>query len=475
MNNSDKTAETNKIPGLNPIFDEYGNFHHLADEIARGGQGVVFRTKDVDLAIKQPLDASGTPDKNANLRDRFQNIRRLPLPLRVPISMPLAILRDEPGYVMRLLNGMTPLSFFEMNGKTKSKLEEQPLPQWLAKIPDKDSALRLSHYAKTGSTRQRLFALSKCASILARLHSAGLVYGDISPNNVFVSDDDSHEVWLIDADNKAPRPKNSGRDSHEVWLIDADNLRFEMNKGGNSVYTPHYGAPEIIQGFDQSRPRTDCWAFAVLAFRTLSLCHPFIGKKVLKPEFDEGGWDAEPAADGAPADLDEKAYAGYLPFIDDENDNTNAAVSSCLPRELVATPRLRNLFQETFGVGRTQPHRRPAMAFWALELAKAFDQSLPCPNCAMSHFAQNHEKCPYCEATRPTFATAKTNRWEAIIPSNTTEFTLKHRLFNSFSFEHNDDTEYEAVPDFAAKTVFPVRGTKPFPNGLTFNFVEAAK
>ena len=57
------------------LVDEYGNFHQITDELARGGQGVVYRTKDADLAVKQPLDASGQPDKNANLRERFQRIR----------------------------------------------------------------------------------------------------------------------------------------------------------------------------------------------------------------------------------------------------------------------------------------------------------------------------------------------------------------------------------------------------------------
>ena len=38
----------------NPQFkksfaDEYGNLHYLADELARGGQGEVFRTKEADL------------------------------------------------------------------------------------------------------------------------------------------------------------------------------------------------------------------------------------------------------------------------------------------------------------------------------------------------------------------------------------------------------------------------------------------
>ncbi|OQX00237.1 MAG: serine/threonine protein kinase [Desulfobacteraceae bacterium A6] len=457
MSKPGKTAVNNKAPFPNTFTDEYGNVHHPTDELDRGGQGVVFRTVDVDLAIKQPLDTSGNPDKNAHLHDRFQNIRLLPLPPRIPISLPLAILRDETGYVMRLLNGMKPFNVFDLNGKTKAELRKavaenkQEVPKWIAAIPDKDMGLLLFHYANTGSTRRRLFAFSKCASILARLHSAGLVYGDISLNNVFVGDGDSREVWLIDA----------------------DNLRFERSEGGNAVYTQHYGAPEIVQGRDQSRPRTDCWAFAVMAFRTLALCHPFIGKKVLEPDNDEGGWDAEPAADDVPADLHEQAYAGYLPFIDDDDD-TNAAVSG-LPRELVATQGLRRLFQETFGAGRTQPHRRPAMAFWALELAKAFDQSLTCPDCAMSYFADNQKKCPYCDAPRPAFARAKTPRWEVLIPADVTEFILTHRLFNPFSFEHNDDTEYEAVLDFSKKTAQPVRGTNPFPSDLSFEFVEAEK
>jgi serine/threonine protein kinase len=448
MNKSDKPRT------LKPLPDEYGNLHFLSDELARGGQGVVFRTQDADLAIKQPLDAFGQPDKNANLRVRFQNIRLLPMPSRIPVSLPIAILRDEPGYVMRLLGGMKSFGIFDLDGKTKRKLKERKpeIPEWLAGIADKEMAWRLIYYADTGSTRRRLFALSKCASILARLHSAGLVYGDISPNNAFIGEDSSREVWLIDA----------------------DNLRFELSIGGASAYTPGYGAPEIVQRHDRSRPRTDCWAFAVMAFNMLALSHPFFGKKVLKPEDEEGGWDAEPVADGAPADLREQAFAGYLPFIDDEDDDSNQGVGG-LPRELVATPKLRVLFQETFGLGRTQPHRRPALGFWALELARAFDLSLECRECKMSYIADDNKKCPYCAAPRPAFIRARTPRWEVLIPHGAMEFALPHRLFHPFSFEHNDDAEFEADLDFEAKTVFRVRATKAFPGNLTFEFVDAEK
>jgi serine/threonine protein kinase len=449
-----------QTPSPKPIADEYQNLHHLGEELARGGQGVVFRTADADLAIKQPLDASGNPDMNVDLRERFQNIRLLPLPPRAPISLPLAILRDEPGYVMRLLNDMKPLSVFELTGKTKRRLAKEiddeavEIPGWIEAIPDRDMALHLYHYATTGSTRRRLFALSKCASILARIHAAGLVYGDISPNNVFIGD--GH--------------------SREVWLIDADNLRLEMREGGNAIYTPHYGAPEIVQGRDRARPCTDFWAFAVMAFRTLTLSHPFIGKSVLEPEVDEGGWDTESTGEGLPTDLDDLAYSGHLPFIDDEDEDGNSAVTCPpLPRELVATSALRRLFQEVFGAGRTRPHRRPAMMFWALELARAFDQSLTCQDCSMSYFGNECVKCPYCDASRPPFARAKTPRWELFIPANVNEYALPHRLFYPFSLEHNDDTEYEATLDFEKKTAQPVRGTKLFPAELSIEFVGEEK
>lgn len=450
-------SSADNVPGIRPLVDEYGNIHYPASELARGGQGVVFRTMDVDLAIKQPLDAFGNPDKNAKLRDRFHNIRRLPLPARIRISLPLAILRDEPGYVMRLLNGMKPFESFEMTGRAHKDLKNsldrgsQSSPAWLAKIPDEKARLMLLHYARTGSTRRRLFALSQCASNLACLHSAGLVYGDISPKNVFVGDGEFPDVWLIDA----------------------DNLRLEMCQGGSSVFTPHYGAPEIVQGRDQARPRTDCWAFAVMAFQLLTLGHPFIGKKVLEPDNDDGGWDADPLPAGSTsADLDEQAYAGYLPFVDDEDDHSNCAVTCPpLPRELVATVALRRLFQETLGIGRTQPHRRPAMVFWALELIRAFDQSLTCPSCSMSYLVDDHVRCPYCEAPRPPFARAQTERWQLIIPSGATEFVLPHRLFHPFSLKHSAHAEYEATLDWAKRTFRLVRATKPLPSNLSIEFL----
>jgi hypothetical protein len=93
----------------------------------------------------------------------------------------------------------------------------------------------------------------------------------------------------------------------------------------------------------------------------------------------------------------------------------------------------------------------------------------------MSYFANNYKKCPYCDSPRPAFVRAWTQSWEIIVSAEKKEFTLPHRLFNPFSFENNDDVEYEAVLNFAGKSVQPVRGTKPFPETLSFDFVKEYK
>lgn len=429
-----------------PIADEYGNQHYLTDELASGGQGIVYRTRDPDLAIKQALDQSA-----AHLRARFQGIRLLPIPARIAVALPLAILRERPGYVMRLLNGMQAFGCFELHGGTRKALADQAaaLPPWLTGMGNQQLALQLWHYASTGSTRRRLFALAVCAATLARLHSAGLVYGDISPNNVFAGDS-----------------PESG-----VWLIDADNMRFELASGGASVYTLGYGAPEVVRGEDCSRPRSDCWAFAVLAFKMLACSHPFIGKQVLEPDEDEGGWDAEPQESAQPADPDERAYAGFFPFVDDREDDANRSPAG-LPRALVLSSGLRKLFDATFSAGRTQPHRRPAMAFWTLELMRAFDRSLACPGCGMSYLADEQAACPYCTVPRPPFIRMRSARWTMVVAAGASVLALPHRLFHPFSLEHFDATAYEAVADFADRRITPARGARVFPAGLAFEFVE---
>jgi len=434
------------------MVDEYGNRHRIIGELARGGQGVVYRTADSNLAIKQPVGRDGEVDRSADLKRRFSRIRCLPLPSEISIALPLAVLRNESGYVMNLLSDMEPFSDFYVSGPIRKQLQSKEVPFWLSQVSDKVAQLQLLHYVLSGSTKRRLFALYKCAAVLSRLHSAGITYGDVSPRNCFMS----------------------RNDSREVSLIDADNLRLERIRGGSTVYTSRYGAPEIVSGADQSRPQTDAWSFAVMAFEILALIHPFVGSAVVQAESDEAEWDAKPNALGAsrtPQQLDEMAMSGKLPYVDDPVDRTNEAVGG-LPRELVLTNPLIRLFQETLGIGRTHPWRRPVLAFWALELARAHDLSVVCLSCQMSYFVQ-HKSCVYCDSPRPLTVVATTSRWQLVLQPTAEAAVIPHRLTQPFSLLPFDRSEVSVEIDTDERVVTRARGSEPIPKGVEFRFLDA--
>ena len=435
-------------------IDEFGYVHSLRKELSRGGQGVVYRTKDPDIAIKQPLNPNtGEIDLDSDMGRVFRGVRSLPMPKGVRVALPLSILRpgpDGPGYVMKLLRNMESLDcVFYLKKSDKERILSGGLPLWLEGLPE-EQALPLANYVRTGSMRKRLMALAGCAATLARLHANGLVYCDLSPNNVFVN------------------PKTD-----EVWLIDADNLRFEQKKGGASVFTPRFGAPEVVQGTDSSRAVSDSWSFAVMAFEIMTINHPFIGKRVLGPNDSECGWDCEEKDDTSDFEgLDEKAYAGYFPFVDDVEDDSNETCGTGLPRELVLSPTLRWMFQQTLGYGRINPSKRIALDLWSMALAQAHDHSIVCPECKMSYY-NTETTCPYCDSPNPPYAIIESDYWDMVVQEGAEELTIPHRLIHPYNLQgFNDETEFHAAINFRRKTVEPVWGYPMLPNHLTFKFHE---
>jgi serine/threonine protein kinase len=421
---------------FNEYVDEYQNVHIQDKVLGQGGQGVVFRTKDPDLAIKLVTDESGNPFTDEELvqrySKRFKRVRLLPLPESLNISVPAAVLQNNAGYVMQLLSEMVPFSHFCLDGKSAEKIDPDDIPEWLSAMPENE-AKKIVHYVKTGGLRRRLHALYKCASLLARLHGNGMVYGDISPNNIFISE---------------------RLDDTSVWLIDADNIRFEISAGGSVVYTPKYGAPELLQGEDGGRPSSDCNAFAVVAFYLLSLIHPFVGKKVDRT--DEGDWADEENDD---EDIEEKAYAGLFPWVDDRDDDSNSSDSG-LPRSLLLTDKLTALFEGTFGPGRTSPVLRPTIYHWPEALAQAADIAVTCPDCSMNYYydfihpeTEGHH-CPYCKTQRPQVLILESYRWNGPNKSlnspcwryvreisQGSRLTIPRRVFDDFEMLDSDTVE----------------------------------
>ncbi len=422
---------------FNEYVDEYQNIHILGEQLAPpGGQGIVYRTKDPDLAIKLVIDSEGNTVNDSEsvekYSQRFKRVRFLPIPMDMNIALPAVVLENKAGYVMQLLSEMVPFSHFWLDGKSAENIGPDDIPAWLSAMPENE-AKKIVHYYRTGGLRRRLHALYKCSSLLARLHGNGMVYGDISPNNIFISE---------------------GLDDSSVWLIDADNIRFEITAGGSVVYTPKYGAPELVQGKDGGRPSSDCHAFAVVAFYLLSLIHPFVGKKV--DGTDEGDW-ADEENDGE--DVEDKAYAGLFPWVDDQDDDSNSSDSG-LPRSLLLTEKLTALFKGTFGPGRTSPLLRPTIYHWPEALAQAADMTVTCPGCSMNYYydfihpeTEDHN-CPYCKTQRPQVLILDSYRWNGPDkPLNSpcwryvreisqgSELTVPRRIFDEFAMLDSDTAE----------------------------------
>lgn len=143
---------------FNRYVDEYQNVHIQDKVLGQGGQGVVFRTRDPDLAIKLVTDESGNPVTDDVLVERyskrFKRVRLLPLPENLNISVPAALLQNKAGYVMQLLSEMVPFSHFWLDGQTAEKMGPDQIPAWLSAMPENE-AKKIVHYCKTGGLRRR--------------------------------------------------------------------------------------------------------------------------------------------------------------------------------------------------------------------------------------------------------------------------------------------------------------------------------
>ena len=351
------------------VIDSKNISYNLLKKLGEGSQGTTYLLEDKKHIVK----LFNQSFNETEIKSKINFLINLGLDKKI-FSVPLRqITQPKNGYIAEFASGMQPL--------TNLKLEnvKEGLAEW---------------YLKTGGLSKRYNVLIRLAAVLRSLHGKGLAYCDLSPNNVFVSE-------------KA--------DLFNVFLIDLDNLRYKTSIVHN-IYTPFYGAPEVISNNSPNTTMSDCYSFAVIAYELLTLNHPLIGDYV---------------SNGKP-ELEEQALLGKLPWVDNE-DNTKNKRTTGIPTFNVIPNRLLELFRKNFEVGLKNPIERPTMAEWFDTLNHANNELLKCGNqkCNLIYPFNNNKKCPFCGYTPNKVTRIQIRRWEETVSFD----NLTHGIKSSFNLE----------------------------------------
>lgn len=393
--------------------DIYGYTHNTTSEISRGGQGIVFRTENPNIAVKVALNSLGNGfSEDSSDNEVFESLRLLPIPSKINLTLPQATLRKFSGYVMTLLDDMESFeSAFDYSFQTKCGYTNE----WLESLGNDDITEMFGQYMMSGGLRRRLNAYLHISEMLSQLHSNGLVYCDFSTKNAFIS---------------------SSKENNNIWLIDADNLDYQEKTLKSGYYTPGFGAPEVIKGKGCTF-YSDSYAFAVSLYWQITGTHPFKGA-LLESNFD----DDDDFAD----DHEEKAYSGEYPWVNDAEDDSNHT-DTCIPHELIISSRLNELFQKEFSEeGRTKRHTRPTMFEWVHQLSFELDHTIRCQKCQMD-YDYSLETCPWCDNVNDviTFESFESNNqiWSYTHEIGDESVSVPMRLINGFRNKQIDDIAFK--------------------------------
>ncbi len=336
------------------VTDEHDQRFILGKAVGEGGQGIVFTTDYDNVLVK--MSRISQVAKRQRWLEHVRWLIRQPLE-KLNVAKPISCIeaKNHAGYVMELMDGLTPLQ--QLMDDSEQAMAETASPLF---------------YLQSGGIKRRMTLMAKLARTLADLHGRGLAYGDLSPANIFVSGEIEHnELWLIDCDNICLNQRNA-----------FDSAEHEGRASG--IYSPGFGAPEVISGDSLVSSLTDSWSFAVIAFKLLTTNHPFIGDLV---------------NDGEP-ELEADAFNGKLPWVYHSQDHTNE-VTTGIPLELVALKPLIAAFARCFEAGKADPFARPSMSEWAETFERLSELLVDCQNheCRATYrFLPDNEhlECPFC-------------------------------------------------------------------------------
>ena len=315
-------SENNSSPrsielGFTTFTDTTGNTYTVDSLLGKGGQGAVYKLQgNLTLVLKCATNAEGkiiTDEYKYASYSRSVNAVMAMGDL-YHVAKPLVMLKKPfNGYIMRFVTGMKSIKSL-INYKGHESIS--------------------SFIGQTGGFLRRYKLLLETAKVLKKLYDKGIVYGDISPDNVYISE---------------------GFEDNQVWLIDGDNIHFSENSF-ISIGTPYYRAPEIFNN-ECNTVFSDLYSFALLCYQVLTFSKAFVGKNMEEDSWESDDWNDESI---------DKSDAGLLDWCGKHDGNNPQCFG--LPITRVTTPGLLNLFSKTFEEGKENKYARPSYDQWIAEL-----------------------------------------------------------------------------------------------------------
>ncbi len=365
--------------------------YQLDAEIGSGAQGRVFSVKGGKYAFKLLGKKSS---RNAQLLKRKISYIKTRNISDLNISKPIEQIKGEYlGYIMEMATDMVPLEKLlkPEPDSNQTKANDWKFGNILKKVlePTSDS----SWWEKSGGLKKRLLILKNLSQLLSELHSRGLIYGDLSPSNIFVSEDKEYA---------------------EVYLIDVDNITHE-SKVGDAFYTPGYGAPEVVKGNSGADTYTDDYSFSIIAYQLLTLNHPFVGDYVNQ---------------GDP-ELEEEAYMGNIPWIEHSDDKINSSTVG-LNSSMTISKMIKKEFANSFEINLLNKLKRTTTSKWNEVLTKSLTGTLKCGKCGNTFFYNPKLSCPFCHEAKKSIGIVQ------ICQLNT---TIKNDLKEKYSLTTFDNVK----------------------------------
>lgn len=212
-----------------------------------------------------------------------------------------------------------------------------------------------SWFIETGGVLDRYIVLLDLAEQLLSYHIHDKIYKELSADKVIIKYNEGFPY--------AELPHT------EYFKCDASNIYVDTT----------YAAPEIARFQYPNTQMSDSYSFGLIAYHILAFCHPFQGDSFVN---------------GSEEDKN-KTQKGFLPWIEDPNDNSNR-VSYKLYDDLFITEELLLLFHKTFEDGRFSIISRPSMFEWVDALKSAFTEMTFCTNCNTYFLYSKRNTCAFC-------------------------------------------------------------------------------